>query len=389
MSLTAQEFAELDPSLVQAIADQYTAYAPVDEICIEYDLTRRDLDRIRRKHGLRRGVPRILVEGESEEADVEHHARVVREASVERRMRARVKRELERDARRWRQFEDAVREAEQAAEGWWKDYHVPSIALVPQLPLSALVVNAQDVHVGKRTVDGTDNVEAAKQAFSRALDRARRQALFEVAYVTIGADFFHVDSLDATTTKGTPQDLALSVPEMLLEGQQLLVWMIDQLRQLRGPGGPTRVELVAAAGNHDRAFSTWLYTWAQAWYRGCAQVVSRQGAEAFLPRQYREYGKTLMLFAHGDGVKARDLGKVIAQEAREAWGRTQHAVAFTGHYHHEAVREDAGLAVYQTPSSSGADAWHFEKGHTTSRRGIQMHVIDADEGVVATLTGCS
>lgn len=244
---------------------------------------------------------------------------------------------------------------------------------------TAFVVPVQDLHIGKRTVDGTDNGAVAVAAMERLAARLYRAGgVSERTFVTVGGDFYHVDNVHKQTTKGTPQDMAMSVPEMVVEGQRVAVELVELLRRVSGS-----VELVYVPGNHDQAFSLWLYHYLRATYQHEPDVLIGVDTR---PRQYRVFGSTLMQFAHGDGAKMANLGLIAAQEAREAWGQTSRTVSFSGHRHTELSRDFSGVVAYQTPTTSGTDAWHEASGYVGNRKALQGHVVDPEEGVVNTAT---
>jgi hypothetical protein len=161
----------------------------------------------------------------------------------------------------------------------------------------------------------------------------------------------------------------------MVEGQQLMVEFIDILR------GVAPVEILLTAGNHDFKLSHVLLEYLGAYYRSCEDV---EVIKCHKFRQYYEYGENLMGFTHGDGTKLSELPYLMAREAPDFWSRTKHRFFFTGHLHHEMVKDFNGVKVYQMPSLSGSDRWHHQHGFEGSNRALQAYLIHPSEGMKIT-----
>jgi hypothetical protein len=162
----------------------------------------------------------------------------------------------------------------------------------------------------------------------------------------------------------------------MVEGQQLMVEFIDLLRQV------SEVEIILTAGNHDFKLSHVLLQYLGAYYRNC-QDVNVIRCHKF--RQYFEYGENLLGFTHGDGTKLQDLPFLMANEAAESWSRTKHRSFFTGHLHHEMVKDFKGVKVFQMPSLSGSDRWHHNHGYEGSTRALHGYILHPTKGIRVTL----
>ena len=191
-----------------------------------------------------------------------------------------------------------------------------------------------------------------------------------------GSDWFHVDTPQGTTTKGTPQDTDGSWSRIFLEGAELACAYIERLRAV------APVHIVCMAGNHDYVSSIMLTQWIAERYRNASDVVVERSPA---PRQYVRVGSTLVGITHGDETKDEKLPGLMANEARVLWGATEHRLWFTGHWHSAITNETHGVRVIHAPSLSGTDRWHNGKGYVGNRKSLSAYVIDHSEGLIADL----
>ena len=171
--------------------------------------------------------------------------------------------------------------------------------------------------------------------------------------IPIGHDFFHTDTLQGTTTAGTPQDFDGRWQKQFNKGVELLVWTFDLFSQL----GP--VDGLLVPGNHDKMVSYYALMFLMAWFKDREEVNINTDPKT---RKYIEFGKNLIGFTHGDKEKKRIFGNMQI-EAAPAWGRTKYREFHTGHWHHESLKEEHGVIVRSLSSITATDAWHFESGY--------------------------
>jgi hypothetical protein len=93
----------------------------------------------------------------------------------------------------------------------------------------------------------------------------------------------------------------------------------------------------------------------------------------------------LLGFSHGDSVKVADAHAVMTKEASGLWSKSHYQYWFTGHLHHEVIREIHGLTTIQLKSLSGMDRFHSNNGYITSGRALQAFVVSQDRGIIAQL----
>lgn len=290
------------------------------------------------------------------------------------------------DAERWRRFEhSALIPMQESIAAHAPRYVPPVVTLASPAREFDLVLCPMDLHYGKgagwadevRTGYSRDEARALLiQKTERLLSAVTLYGRPRRIITAVGSDWFHIDTDQGTTTSGTPQDMDGTPHAILWEGSQLAITQIDMLRQI------APVDVYYCAGNHDRLLGWGLLYAVYAWFRNADNVTIHQSAA---PRQYAVSGSTLIGFTHGDGPKPKDLPLLMAAEAADLWGRTKHRAWFTGHLHHELVRDTMGVMHYQLASLSGSDRWHERSGYVGARRTLAGYVVDAEEGVTATI----
>jgi hypothetical protein len=248
----------------------------------------------------------------------------------------------------------------------------------------AVVLSPFDLHYGKHgwedeTGQSYNRQEARNLLIEHTTNLGEMIAKFgkpEKIICGSGSDWLHIDNPQGGTTRGTPQDCDGTFSQILIEGSELAHDHVEMLRQI------APVEWIPVPGNHDRssAMTTMLYL--QAMYKNAKDVTVRVSPAR---RQYVLYGDSLLGFNHGDSVKVGDLQAVMTKEAADKFSQSNYQYFFTGHLHHEVIREIHGLTAIQLKSLSGIDRWHSNAGYITSGRALQAFVVSKDKGVVAQL----
>ena len=196
--------------------------------------------------------------------------------------------------------------------------------------------------------------------------------------IPIGSDFFHVDTYTGTTTKGTLQDMSGTPGDIMEGGARLMREVVDLCRAV------APVELVMLEGNHDRLVGSMLFMYLSAVYEDFSDVLA---VNCTKPQVFISYGKNLIGFAHGDGIKrVKDLGGLMAMIEPEKWASCPHRTFYTGNYHFEKVEVDEFFSVVkrQLPSLSGTDRWHSIHGYTNTRKALPLYCHDENGGLFAT-----
>ena len=182
----------------------------------------------------------------------------------------------------------------------------------------------------------------------------------ETAIVLNLGDFFHSDSSQAETTKGTRVDMDTRHARVLSFGVELMVEVIELALQRHG-----KVVLRNLRGNHDEHTSVALTAAMGAWFRNNDRVTVDPSPA---PHWSYKFGKVLLGATHGDTLKKPEtMALLLAQSCKEAWGQTDYRYFHYGHKHHIEMREVGGVLTECHRTLSAKDAWHAGAAYMSGR----------------------
>lgn len=247
-------------------------------------------------------------------------------------------------------------------------------------------ISIPDLHLGKfcwaEEVGEPYDMEIAARTFHNALeDLLGKGAALKPACILlpVGNDFFNVDNLEGTTTKGTPQDEESRWQASFIAGRKLIVEAIERCRAV------AEVRVCLVAGNHDEQRLTYLGEVLAAWFRHAPDVTVDNGPTQ---RKYVRWHANLIGLTHGCAEPHANLPLIMATERAPDWAATAHREWQLGHFHARAkkvfqpVTDQQGVLVRIIPSLSAADAWHRSKGYQGARA-AQAFYFDPVGGCVA------
>lgn len=380
---------EVHRNIVRAYSNYDDQPATINQIARTVGMPRNWLVKYLRVHGITHDrepfTPEELLD--RDDGDLIKDALQLRRMAVYKKLEKAKWADIRKDALKWRDLETHFVIPLQAALA---DRPAPKV-----LPLQmshaaqpfAGVVGLTDFHWGKYS-DPDENFEAFNKTIARerlfratADIAARLQSIGrpEKLYVPIGSDFLHVDTEKNTTTSGTPQDSDGTPAEMLVSGCQLMEEWILTLTQI------APVELVLMSGNHDRLTGLAILLYLEGVFRNNDSITVQLDRT---PRVYRAYGKNLIGFVHGDGVKTTtDMAGHMAREASRHWHACPHKTVYTGHLHHEKTETDVAFGVTrrQIPSLAGSDRWHALNGYVGAPKALPLYLHDKQRGLVTVL----
>lgn len=241
-------------------------------------------------------------------------------------------------------------------------------------------VNIADLHFGKLCWRGdTGNnfdYKIARDMFyniiGRIHDELKRKDLEYILFVWSN-DFFNSDTIDKTTTGGTPQDTDVRWQKLFNIGVEMLVNGITTLSEI------APVKTFYTASNHDEQTGYTALKYLEAWFRNDPNV----GIDTRpIARKYIAYGNTLLGFTHGDKEKPKTLSMLMPNEARELWGKAKYCEMHTAHLHSEhSIEEINGVIVRRISSPTATDTWHYTSGYVGAVRKAQTFIWDKELGL--------
>lgn len=237
-----------------------------------------------------------------------------------------------------------------------------------------------ELHLGKMAWSGDTgqdyDKDIAQFRFYTIVNEIIKQQEIEkcgTCLLCIGNDFFNSDTVNATTTKGTPQTNDLRWKKMFNLGLEMYLEMIEELR--------TRFNCITVrlqSGNHDKMSSFYLYTALSCYYKDDLSILF---SNDYKDVQCYKFGKCGIWYSHGDSNLKR-LIKSIPAEFYEEWGSTIYRELHLGHLHKEVVvDDDSGMITRRVGSPTGTDQWHYEERFIGGTQKYQTFVWDRDKGL--------
>lgn len=191
-------------------------------------------------------------------------------------------------------------------------------------------------------------------------------------------DALHYDSLSAITpSAGHLLDADTRYQRIIRVAVRMLRHIISMLLAKHN-----QVIVIMAEGNHDMASSAWLREVFHTFYEDEPRVTVDTSPD---PYYCVEHGDTAIFFHHGHMKKQTEVDRTFAAKFREVFGRTRHAFAHMGHYHHRKEVESPLMVIRQHRTLAAADAY-ASRGGFLSGRDAQVITYHKKFGEVGTVT---
>jgi hypothetical protein len=267
------------------------------------------------------------------------------------------------EADRWAKFWDAASNAAARYAG------LAGVVKAPRRadPSTMTIYNLGDPHIGmlawaKECGVDFDTRIAERELFG-VVDMLveRAPASHEGVLANLG-DFLHAQNdKQLTPHGGNKLDVDGRSAKVNEIAFGLMTRLVDRLRQKH-----KRVRVVTVPGNHDPDVARMLAIYLRKSYENEPRV---EILPNWNPFTYLEWGQNLFGWAHGDGAKPEVLPKIMAEDMREAWGRTWFHCWHTGHEHQKRVLEVQGTScLVETHRTVAAnDGWAHWKGYRSGK----------------------
>ena len=201
----------------------------------------------------------------------------------------------------------------------------------------------------------------------------------EKAAVVFLGDFMHYDSYaPLTPASKNLLDADSRYPKMVRVAVRSMRNAIDVARRQH-----KNVHVIVEPGNHDPSSSIFLMEILSALYEKEPRVYVDTTPRRF---HYFRFGKNLVGTHHGDKkIKMSDLPLIMATDNPEDWGKTKYRYCWTGHVHHDQVKDYQGCKVESMRVLPPTDAYGAESGYR-SMRDMKAIVLHKEFGEVARYT---
>lgn len=279
--------------------------------------------------------------------------------------------------------ENAIEAFEQAvnkiAESIRPAEPIASPDTVPGMEDLLTVYPIGDAHVGMLAwgkESGEDHdLEISKHRLLTGTQLIVEQALpTEKAYLIDVGDWFHADdSLNRTARGGNALDVDGRYGKVLEVGLDIATTMIELALQKH-----QTVHWRSAIGNHNEHSAIVLNTYVKAYFRNDPRVVVH-GSTSFF--DYYQFGQCLIGVTHGHTAKSDRLGEIMSVDCQDIWSSTKFRYWYTGHIHHQSVKEYPSCVVETFRTLASKDAWHASMGYR-SGQDIKSITLHKDHGEV-------
>ena len=242
---------------------------------------------------------------------------------------------------------------------------------------TTLVVNIPDLHLNKLTsIDNKGVVYDSNIAVKRYFDSLNyilNEDKSEKCILIVGEDFFNIDNLEKSTTKGTPQTTHISYYDMYRLGYSILLTLITQMANKY-----STVEIILIQGNHDTLSTFTLVIALEAYFRNFSNVIFDSSAH---PRKYRQIGNTAFGFGHMSSETKQLKHFLMPIEAPKLYGETKFRYVIQGHLHNLSVKEEGGIQHWTLPTLSSEGDWEISKGYMGNIKSAIGFVVTKDKGI--------
>jgi hypothetical protein len=196
----------------------------------------------------------------------------------------------------------------------------------------------------------------------------------EAVIVNLG-DWFHSDNMEGVTTRsGHVLDMDSRYAKMASVGIKIMRQCIESALQKH-----KSVRVINATGNHDDTTSLMLSICLANVYENEPRVHIETSPSAF---HYFRHGKVLVGVHHGHSTKAERLPGVMATDRAKDWGETLHRMWWTGHIHHQSMKDYPGVSVESFRVLAAKDAYAHWGGYRAPRD-MKCIVLHCEYGEVA------
>ena len=173
-------------------------------------------------------------------------------------------------------------------------------------------------------------------------------------------DFFHADNSESRTMRsGAALDTDTRWAKVLSVGIRTMRRIIDRALEKH-----RTVYVINEIGNHDDHTAIMLSLCLAQFYEREPRVLIDTSPAPF---HWFRFGECLLGITHGHAVKPERLPGIMASDRAADWGETKHRYFYTGHVHHDSLKEYPGCTVETFRTLAARDAWHTAQGYRSGR----------------------
>ena len=233
-------------------------------------------------------------------------------------------------------------------------------------PDRMVVYIAADWHLGlfawaKETEAQDWDLSIAKAVIYEAMVELVEQSPPAENAVFLGlGDLIHADSSRNMTEKsGNVLDVDTRYPKVLATACDLIGDVIELISSKH-----KNVFATFKPGNHDENSTTGIRCALRMLFRSHERIHVCDSPSPFF---WHRFGVNLIGGTHGDKAKMVDLPLIMANRMSKEWAETKTRHIYTGHIHHDSVKEIGGVRVHSVRAPVAQDAYHASHGYLSGR----------------------
>jgi hypothetical protein len=219
---------------------------------------------------------------------------------------------------------------------------------------------SNDVHIGAymwaEEVNDDWDVGIATSTLRKAYDHLVSSAPpSKYGMVLDLGDLTEIDDYKNMTPKsGNILDVDGRYPKILRAAYESLIYGINLALQKH-----EIVYFYNVAGNHDISTGIAVMEVIRVAFKDNPRVIVCSSPN---PIKYHQHGTTLLQFAHGDGMRVKDAGEIMAHDCEDIFSLTKHRYSHLGHVHKDSA-VDGRLCKAETHRNlAPLNHWAYHKG---------------------------
>lgn len=188
------------------------------------------------------------------------------------------------------------------------------------------------------------------------------EGTYKESLLILGGDIVHVDSINNQTTRGTimeTTDIAKAFDELEEFYESIIQTLLRHSEN---------VKVMQLNGNHDATLG---YAFARILQRAYRNYDNIEFDVSLDQRKATMLGHNMICGSHGDKAN-RKYPQLFATEFAQEWASATNRELFTGHLHHEVVKDDGGILQRQISTEKAPDQWHTDNGFTMANNRFQL-----------------
>ena len=240
---------------------------------------------------------------------------------------------------------------------------------------------SNDIHLGalmwREETDSDWDLNIAVTTVKKAIDHlVASSPASKTAIVADLGDLTEVDNFEGVTPKsGNVLQTDSRYPKILRAAYELLIYFVQRALEKH-----EIVHFYNISGNHDQTVGHAIREIMMQVFKNEPRVIVDESPK---PIKYFQFGKTLLGFAHGDGLKMKDAGEVMAHDCASIFSETTYRFFHFGHNHKDSVVDGRICRAESHRNLAPLNAWAYHMGFRSGLGTMKSITYHIDGGEVS------